>query len=550
MTLLPAADSYEGLRAAFRWRIPERYNIAADVCDRHAAAGDATALVMEEPDGRVIRFGFRQVQRLANRMANLFLAQGARRGDRVMILLGQDPYAAIAHVACWKAGLVSLPTSILFGTDAIAYRLADSGAVLAITDRENMPRLEEARAQAVPQVDGEGLRAVFLTDGSGAASLPAALERASDGFATLDTLAEEPAFLNYTSGTTGWPKGALHAHRAMLGHLPGAEFGYDFMPGPHPGDCLWSPADWSWLAGLMDVLMPAWYFGLPVVAFRARKFDPEQAYALMGRHGVRNALLTPTMLKLMRQVPDGPARSGTRLRSVLSGGESVGAELLDWAQAALNAQVNEGYGQTECNLVLGNCARIMPVKPGSLGRAVPGHEAAIVDDDGNPLPAETLGNIAFRRPDPVMLLEYWRKPEATAEKFAGDWLISGDLGRIDDDGYVFFHGRADDVISSAGYRIGPGEIEDAIIAHPAAVMAAAIGVPDPVRGEAIKAFVVLREGVAPSDALAEEIRSFVGTRLARHEVPRQIAFVDGLPLTSNGKVIRRELRERERAAPP
>ncbi|GGC77545.1 AMP-binding protein [Chelatococcus reniformis] len=540
MRLIESASSYDDIYGRFRWFVPEYYNIATDVCDRHAAGADGTALIADGPGG-VQRFSFGQIQRLANRMAHVFLAAGAQRGDRVMILLGQDPLAAVAHVACWKAGLVSLPTSVLFGVDAVAYRLTDSGAIIALTDLENLPKLADARTQA-------GLpRTIFLVDGAvpGATSIEAAMARASEHFVTVTTRADEPAFLNYTSGTTGWPKGALHAHRTMLGHMPGAEFGFDFFP--QPGDCMWSPADWSWLAGLMDVLMPAWFHGVPVVASRQKKFDPEEAFALMGRHGVRTALLTPTALKLMRQVPNGVARSGTKLRCVLSGGESVGAELLDWASRELRTQVNEAYGQTECNLVLGNCASVMPVKPGSLGRAVPGHVAAIVDDDGTPLPAGAVGNIALRRPDPVMLLEYWRKPDATRDKFAGDWLITGDLGHMDEDGYVWFQGRADDVITSSGYRIGPAEIEDAMTRHPAVVIAAAIGVPDPVRTETIKAFVVLKADTRASPGLADEIRAFVGERLARHECPRDIEFVDELPMTTNGKVIRRALREREAA---
>ena len=541
--LIERAASYDEIYRSFRWTIPERYNIATDVCDRHAEGGDRPALIVDGGDDRVACYSFRQVQQMANRLANIFIAAGVRRGDRVMLLLGQDALAAIAHVACWKAGLVSLPCSTLFGADAISYRLVDSGAVIAVTDLENYPKLAEAREHS------DALRRLFVIDGeaAGAESLLAAMDKASDRFSTLATGAEEPAFMNYTSGTTGLPKGALHAHRAMIGHMPGVEFLYDFFP--QPGDCMWSPADWSWLAGLMDVLMPAWFHGVPVLAFRSRKFDPEQAYHLMSKHSVRNALLTPTALKLMRQVPASPANAATRLRSVISGGESVGKELLEWSSSALGVRVNEAFGQTECNLVLGYCASVMPVKPGSLGRAIPGHIAAIVDDVGEVQPPGTVGNIAFRRPDPVMLLEYWNKPDATREKYASDWLLTGDHGHVDEDGYFWFQGRTDDVITSAGYRIGPAEVEDALTRHPAVVMAAVIGVPDPVRTESIKAFLVLRPEANPSAALGEEIRAFVKTRLARHEYPREIEFVASLPLTTNGKVIRRALREQEAAKP-
>ena len=374
--------------------------------------------------------------------------------------------------------------------------------------------------------------------------LPDALESARDTFTNVDTAADDPAFINFTSGTTGHPKGALQAHRSMLGHLPGAEFvsisfrsrAISVVPGRL-----------AWLAGLMDVLMPAWYHGVPVLTFRAARFDPEQAFAMIGRHRVRTTLLVPTMLRLMRQVHNPVERFGARLRAIYSGGDSVGKELLQWSAEALNVPINEVFGQTECNLVLGSNASAMPIKPGSIGRAIPGHVAAIVDDAGQPAPPGTVGNIAFRRPDPVMMLEYWRNEEATRDKYANDWLLTGDLGTCDEDGYFWFQGRADDVITCGGYRIGPAEIEDALAQHPAVIMAAAVGVPDPVRTEVIKAFVILKDHSQGSPKLAEEIRSFVRKHLAKHEVPRDIEFVDALPMTTTGKIQRRKLREAERA---
>ena len=539
-TILPRGRTYEEVYEAFRWRIPERYNIARDVCDRHAGDADKIALVHEAADGAVREISFAQLNANANRLANILVAAGLRKGDRVLVLLTQDPWVPVAHIACWKAGLVSIPTSVLFGADAIAYRLGNADVAAIVTDAENFAKADTAR-QTV-----ETVRALYLTDGSatGAQDLRHVMPLASDRFATIDTAAEDPAFLIYTSGTTGWPKGALHAHRAMLGHMPGNEFYYEFFP--QPGDRMWSPADWAWIGGLFDVLMPALFHGVPVVSFRARKFDPEQAYAMMGKHGVRTAFLPPTVLKLLRQVPDGARKSGTKLRAVMSGSESVGRELADWAGRELGLTINEGFGQTEANLVIGNCASIMPMKPGSLGKAVPGHVAAIVGDDGEVLKPGEVGNIAIRRPDPVMMKEYWRNPDATAKKYAGDWLLTGDLGHADEDGYLWYQGRADDVITSAGYRIGPGEIEDALMRHPAVMMAAAIGVPDALRTETIKVFVILREGQSGDDALAEEMKSFVRDRLAKHEMPRAVEFVTSLPMTTTGKIMRRELREREK----
>ena len=536
--LITRADTFDEIHRAFRWRLPERYNIAWDVCDRHAVGPERTALIHEQADGGVARYSFVQVQRLANQCAHVLRHLGLVQGDRVLIYLGQDPATAVAHVACWKAGLVSVPTSLLFGTDALAYRLRDSGARLLITDAAHGPIVAAIREQA------PALEHVMLVDGRAEGSLDfwAELGRASDAFETLALTPDTPAFINYTSGTTGLPKGTLQGHRSMLGHMPGLELIYDFLP--QPGDVMWSPADWSWLAGLMDVLMPAWFCGLPVLTYRNISFDPEEAFHLMGKHHVRIGLLTPTMLRRLSAVADPRRRHGVALRSVISGGESVGRETLEWARGALRIEVNEVYGQTECNIVLGNCTQVLRPKPGSLGKALPGHVGAVVDDDGQPVPAGTVGHLAFRRPDPVMLLEYWGRPEATRDKFVGDWLLTGDLGRCDEDGYYWYVSRADDIITSAGYRIGPGEIEDALNGHPAVSMSAVVGVPDPVKTEAIRAFVLLRPGHVASAELAEAIKESVRTRLARHECPRDIEFVDALPMTATGKILRRELRQR------
>jgi acetyl-CoA synthetase len=312
---------------------------------------------------------------------------------------------------------------------------------------------------------------------------------------------------------------------------------------PQAGDRMWTPADWAWIGGLYDVLVPAWYWGLPVVASRARRFDPGAAMDLMARHGVRNVFLPPTALKLMRQAGV-TAPSGLRLRSVGSGGETLGGELLEWGRATLGVTINEFYGQTECNLVVANSSGLMPVRPGSMGRAVPGHTVAVLDDDGAPVPPGVVGEIAVRRPDPVMFLRYWNAPDATAAKFTGDWLRTGDRASMDEDGYLWFQARTDDVITTSGYRIGPGEIESCLLGHPAVAMAAVIGVPDPIRTERIKAFIVLAAGHEPSAGLTAELQDHVRTRLAAHEYPREIEYLPELPLTATGKIVRRDLRGR------
>lgn len=539
--LVTKKSSYAEVYESFRWSIPSHYNIAWDVCDRHSGQSDKLALIHHRADGVVDRYTFAQMQRYANQLANVFAAYGLKQGDRVMILLPQHPVTAFANVACWKAGLISVPTSILFGADALEYRLTQSGVRMVITDLANAEKVHELRHK-VPS-----LESVMLIDGRSdeTSRLWDVMEQASDSFDTLALTPDTPAFINYTSGTTGWPKGALQGHRSMIGHMPGVEVLHNFYP--QDGDLHWSPADWSWLAGLMDVLMPAWFHGKPVLTFEAKSFDAEQALTMMGRHRVRNVLLTPTVLKLIRQVPGAGLRFDVKLRTIISGSEAVGKDLLESMSATFGVTINEGFGQTECNMVLGNCASLNHMKVGALGTALPGHIAAIVDDSGNPLLPGELGNIAFKSPDPVMFLQYWGNAQATSEKMAGGWLITGDLGVVDDEGFFWFRGRADDLIKSSGYRIGPAEIEDAIARHPGVIRAAVIGVPDTERAEIVKAFVILAPGLSGTDELKSEIRLSVRDRLAKHEYPREIEFVDSLPMTNTGKILRRELRERERA---
>jgi acetyl-CoA synthetase len=370
-------------------------------------------------------------------------------------------------------------------------------------------------------------------------SFSATLQSARDDFTIVDTAADDPALIVYTSGTTGNPKGALLPHRSLLGHQPGLELALGSFP--VAGDRIWSPADWAWIGGLYDVLFTAWHHGVPVVAHRARKFDPDAAMDLMARFEVRNAFLPPTALKLLRQ--SNVRHPGVTLRRVFSGGETLGTELLDWGRQALGVELREAYGQTECNVCISN-STLFPVRTGSMGRAAPGFDVRIVDDAGMDLPIGEPGHIAIRRPNPVMFLEYWQDVDGTRAKFAGDFLITGDTGRQDEDGYFFYIGRSDDVIKSGGYRIGPGEVENCLMKHPAVAMAAVVGVPDAMRHQAVKAWIVLREGHTASDALAAELQEFVRTRLSAHEYPRHVAFTDAMPMTVTGKILRRELRAR------
>ncbi len=535
--MLEQGKSYEDLNASFAWQIPDRFNIANAVCTRWANdTPDNPAIIEEMQDGPVRITSFVQLEHMANRFANLLRQAGINRGDRVAILLPQCRETAAAHIAIYKLGAIAVPLAMLFGVEAVQYRLQNSGAralVMSVASAENLREILPSLStlQAIYCIDGSLPFAPHIHDAC--RSLPNSFEHA-------DTGPDDPALMIYTSGTTGHPKGALHGHRVLLGHIPGVQFAHEFFP--QAGDLMWTPSDWAWAGGLLNALLPALYFGVPVLAFKYTKFDPASAWELMARHKVRNVFMPPTALKLMRAST--PTDTGRlHLRTIFSGGEAVGRALQEWAESALGMRINEVYGQTECNLVLESCNAIGVWKAGAIGKPVPGHNVAIVDDAGHPVADGRTGNIAVQRPDPVMFLEYWGKPEATRDKYRGDWLLTGDQGFKDDEGYFNFVGRDDDVITSSGYRIGPVEIEDCLSRHPAVQLAAVVGVPDPVRTEIVKAFIVLNKGLEPSDALENDIREHVRTRLSAHEYPRIIEFRDELPLTTTGKVIRRLLRD-------
>ncbi|WP_232823110.1 AMP-binding protein [Oceanibium sediminis] len=523
------------MRSAFAWPMTERMNIADLACERWArAASERVALSVLSAEGAVQSHTYGSLSRQSNRLAHLLAARGIGRGDRVAILLPQTLETVLCHLAICKLGAIAVPLFTLFGEDGLRFRLGDSGARALVTDRANLDKIAAIRADLLE------LGCVLSIDGAGdgAEDLWPAMEGASDTPVMAATGPDDPCLLSYTSGTTGPPKGALHAHRVLLGHLPGVELPHNLLP--QKGDCLWTPADWAWMGGLLDVMLPALALGVPLVAHRMAKFDPDFAYWLMERMEVRNVFLPPTALKIMRQAG---ARAAPALRSVASGGEALGAEMLEWGRGAFGTTINEFYGQTECNLILANCAELMPIRPGSTGKAVPGHEVAVLGPDGAILPPGEVGEIAVRRPDPAMFLEYWNRPDKTAEKFIGDWMLTGDVAMMDEDGYVFFSARSDDVITSSGYRIGPTEIEDCLSGHPDVAMAAVIGVPDPIRTEAVKAFVVLSGDATGDAALEEALIARVRRRISPHVAPREVAFVEELPMTATGKIMRRALKD-------
>ena len=542
-------DRYAEAMQAFRWQVPEDFNIGR-ACMRWA----------DDPGRVAIHAGgstwtYRRLADDAGRLAHALQTLGVGRGDRVAIVLPQCPETAVAQMAIHRIAAVAMPLSLLFGPEALAYRLQDSEAVVAIV----------AASGIGPFVDpAENLRArcpslrrlIVVGDGvfDDAEGWDDLMERSTPGYETAATRASDPAVLIYTSGTTGAPKGALIPHRALIGNLSGFELSQNGFP--NEGDVFWSPADWAWTGGLMDALLPTLYHGMAIVADDARRdgrFDPIAAFELLARHRVTNAFVFPTALKMMmKAVPRPRDRYDLCLRGLMSAGEAVGTAVFAWCRDALGVTVNEMFGQTEINYIVGNSFGLWPAKPGSIGRPYPGHRVAVLDDEGRVCKPGEVGDVAANRldihgdEDPVFFLGYWNNPEATAAKFdAAGWCRTGDLAYADDDGNLWYQGRADDMFKAAGYRIGPSEIENCLVQHAAVANAAVVPTPDPERGNVIKAFVVLSAGFDASDALVAELRQHVRERLAPYETPREIEFIDALPMTTTGKVQRRILRERE-----
>ena len=593
-------DHWARMHARFRWAVPARFNIAQVCCARWACAPDGASRVAIRAHGAAgaaATLSYAQLQAGANRLSNLLAALGVQRGDRVAIVMPQRFETAVAYMAVFQLGAVAMPLSMLFGPEALEYRLQDSDTTVAICDESSIANIASVRGRC-PR-----LKTVL---GVGAAALQADLDynaeaaRRPAAFDPVDTAAGDGAVLIYTSGTTGPPKGALLPHRALIGNLPGFVcsqnwFGYaPTLSTPSPvrgrageragvkhgqapgaGDqntavqnaaVFWSPADWAWTGGLMDALLPSLYFGRPIVAFNGR-FSPELAYTLLQDHAVTHTFLFPTALKaMMKAYPQPRKHFRLKLQAVMSAGEAVGDAVFAYCRDELGVVVNEMFGQTEINYVVGNCGMNgetsrgvgWPARPGSMGRPYPGHRVAVIDDEGNECPPGVPGDVAVNRfdvhgdPDPIFFLGYWRNDEATRRKHTGDWCRTGDLATRDADGYLWYQGRADDVFKAAGYRIGPSEIENCLVKHPAVVNAAVVPKPDAERGALVKAYVVLAPGHLPGDALVADLQQHVRGKLAPYEYPKEIEFIEALPMTTTGKVQRRVLRlqEEERARKP
>ena len=562
---------HAAVHAGFRWQVPARFNIADACCRRWARdTPDAPAVIQagERGGGTIHTYG--QLQREANRLSNALRRLGVQRGDRVAIALPQRFETAASHMAVAQLGAVALPLSMLFGPQALAIRLRHSEARAAIVDESSVDALVAARAECPELAHLIGVGAA----GEGADhDWRRLLDAETRDFAAVATSADDPALLLYTSGTTGAPKGALIPHRALLGNLTGFVcsqnwFGFARERGGLASEAvMWSPADWAWTGGLMDALLPTLHFGRPIVAWQGR-FSPETAFDLMARHGVTHTFLFPTALKaMMKAVPSPRSRHDLRLEAIMSAGEAVGETVFDWCRRELGVGVNEMFGQTEMNYVVGNCGRIVsvdgqiipgwPARPGSMGKAYPGHRIAVVDEAGEVCAPGVPGDVAVHRrdvhgdPDPIFFLGYWRDERATRAKYTGDpsdsWCRTGDVATMDEDGYLWYQGRSDDMFKAAGYRIGPGEIENCLVGHPAVANVAVVPKPDADRGALVKAYVVLAPGRDGDGELVRELQEHVRGQLAPYEYPKEIEFVAALPMTATGKVQRRVLRVREEA---
>jgi len=567
----PLFDHYEALHAGFGWKVPRRFNMAQACCGRWAAQ-PATArcvAIREHVAGQGLgrKWTFGQLQTAANRLSQVLRTQGVQRGDRVAIVLPQRFETAVAYMAVLQMGAVAMPLSMLFGPEALSFRINDSQARVAVCDESTVTALLQARPDCP---DLHTLIGVGQAGGQADLDCAQAMAASAASFKPVATLADDPAVLIYTSGTTGNPKGALIPHRALIGNLTGFVcsqnwFGFDpFKAGQPSKAVFWSPADWAWTGGLMDALLPSLYFGRPIVAFNGR-FSPESAFEILQSHAVTHTFLFPTALKaMMKAVPEVKGRYRLKLQAMMSAGEAVGDAVFAYVQQQLGVTVNEMFGQTEINYVVGNCTRLWPAKPGSMGKGYPGHRVAVIDEAGRLCPAGTPGEVAVNRfdvqghPDPVFFLGYWRNDKATKAKYTGDWCRTGDMAVCDEDGYLWYQGRTDDMFKAAGYRIGPGEIENCLVKHPAVANAAVVPKPDKDRGALVKAYVVLspdwltrrpsgKGQAAFDDAVRRALQAHVRGLLAPYEYPKEIEFIDQLPMTTTGKVQRRVLRLQEEA---
>ena len=539
-------DSWEQLRANFEWEIPEQMNAADYVCDVHADDINRVAIFHENHIGAKGKITFWELKNVTNQLANYLVRKGYRQGDRVAICLAQRPETLISHLSVWKTGCISVPLTVLFGPDALIYRLKNADAKVAIVEDTVLDTVRSLRdkLEHLDQVIVVG--DTDLKDNE--VGFRDAIRDMSTDFEPFRLNPDDPMLLTYTGGTTGDPKGVVQRH-CFVFHVAG-HFGALGNAEIRPTDVFWNPADYAWIAPLFDLAFPALFYGKPVLTYHSGgKFDPEKAFKLIEDYKISVAYIPPTGLRMMRRVQNAGRRFDlSSVRVLVSGGESLGKAVPEWAVKTFSPQtiVHEMYGQSEGTLLTMNCQRYFEYKY-NIGKAVPGLSLRVVDDRGNEVSSGTVGELAVKASDgnPIILKEYWKKSRETEDKFLGDWMLTGDLVVKDEDDYFTFISRKDDVIISSGYRIGPVEVEDTIIKHEAVVEAGVIGVPDETRGEIIKAFIALRPGYEPGENLKKELQNFVKQRLAKHEYPREIEFISEIPKTTTGKIRRKDLRKRE-----
>ncbi len=534
-------NTYEKIYRNFRFEIPQYFNIGVDICDKWANDKYRLALIYLDQDEREYKFTYWELKNLSNRLANSLRHLGIDREDRVAILMPPTPETLISHIAVYKLGAILVPMIQLFGPLAVEYRLQNSGAKAIITDSNNLPKVLEVKDR-LPE-----LKCIIVVDSKGEENVldfRRTLEQGSRHFTPVWTKPDDPALIIYTSGTTGTPKGALHGHRLLISEATNTGFSLDLFP--QEGDLLWTHCDWSYIAGSFTALYPTLHYGHSIVEYaKEGRFDSEKAFSIISRYGVSVIFAIATAFRMMMHAVKNPKEHYDleELRSITVGGETMGSDLHEWGKKALGIEFNENYGMTECDFMVANCSRIMKVYPGSMGRAIPGHVVEVINENGEVQKPGTYGEFAIRRPDPSIFLGYWNNPVATKERFIGDWFRTGDYGTKDEKGYFWFKGRKDYVIESSGYRIGPGEVEDVLMKHDSIKLAAVIGVPDEIRGEIVKAFIVLEEGVTMSTALEESIKQHVKFQLEAHAYPREIEFLSEMPMTDTGKIRKNKLRE-------
>ena len=500
------------------------------------------AMIFEDDAGKVHVQTFADVDREATNLAACLRSLGFGRGDLIGIHTGQHPDTAMAHMAVCKLGAVAVTLSQLYGPDSLCHAMNDCKVEVLLTSKDAWRALRETAKTRVPHV-----KHILSRDPTpGEIDLGAVVSTDAPGFEPDYVGADDPALLMYTSGSTGQPKGILHGHRILAAYTPSISLFFNLSM--EDADAVfWSPSDWAWVGGLLDMLFPAWMAGRPIATSQER-FTADYAFDFMARHKVTHTFLAPTAIKRLAQTPDPHALYDLSLRVICTGGEALAADTLSWAETKLGAVCNEFYGMTEVNHLIGNCAAVYPRKPGSMGRSYPGHEVLLVDGDGEEVAQGEPGEIVTLATSPTRFLGYLNNPGKDAEMRLGPYLRTHDLAVQDADGYFWYKGRSDDLIKSSGFRIGPAEIEECLLAHPSVAEVAVIGKPDADRGAIVKAFVKLRAGVDGNDALKDALRAHVKTRLAGYKAPREVVFVDGFEMTSSAKINRRALREAEQRA--